>query len=65
MGDGIESSTAHAAMTEAMDGAVGTVLAALDELDLASETLVIFTSDKGAYGGVTDLSPLREAKGHL
>ncbi|MFT5517730.1 MAG: arylsulfatase A [Rhodothermales bacterium] len=65
MGDGLESSTAYAAMIEAMDSAIGTVLAALDELDLAEETLVIFTSDNGAYGGVTDLSPLRAAKGHL
>jgi len=64
-GDGIESSTRYAAMIEAMDGAVGRVLAKLDELNLAEETLVIFTSDNGAYGGVTDLSPLRGAKGHL
>ena len=52
-------------MIEAMDGAIGRVLAKLDELNLAEETLVIFTSDNGAYGGVTDLSPLRGAKGHL
>ncbi len=64
-GDGVESSTRYAAMIEAMDGAIGRVLAKLDELNLAEETLVIFTSDNGAYGGVTDLSPLRAAKGHL
>ena len=64
-GDGIESSTRYAAMIEAMDDAIGRVLAKLDELNLAEETLVIFTSDNGAYGGVTDLSPLRAAKGHL
>jgi arylsulfatase A-like enzyme len=64
-GNGIESSTRYAAMIEAMDTAIGRVLAKLDELDLAEETLVIFTSDNGAYGGVTDLSPLRGAKGHL
>ena len=52
-------------MIEAMDDAIGRVLAKLDELNLAEETLVIFTSDNGAYGGVTDLSPLRAAKGHL
>ena len=52
-------------MIEAMDDAIGRVLAKLDELNLAEETLVIFTSDNGAYGGVTDLSPLRGAKGHL
>jgi arylsulfatase A-like enzyme len=64
-GDGVESSTRYAAMIEAMDDAVGRVMAKLDELNLAEETLVIFTSDNGAYGGVTDLSPLRAAKGHL
>ncbi|MDA1028433.1 MAG: sulfatase [Bacteroidetes bacterium] len=64
-GDGIESSTTYAAMIEAMDDAVGRVLAKLDELNLAEETLVIFTSDNGAYGGVTDLAPLRGVKGHL
>lgn len=64
-GDGIESSTRYAAMIEAMDDAIGRVLAKLDELQLAEETLVIFTSDNGAYGGVTDLAPLRGVKGHL
>ena len=64
-GDGIEASTRYAAMIEAMDAAIGRVLATLDALRLAEETLVIFTSDNGAYGGVTDLSPLRAAKGHL
>jgi arylsulfatase A-like enzyme len=64
-GDGVESSTRYAAMIEAMDLAVGRILAKLDESNLAEETLVIFTSDNGAYGGVTDLSPLRGAKGHL
>ena len=64
-GDGIESSTRYAAMIEAMDDAIGRVLAKLDELNLAEETLVIFTSDNGGYGGVTDLAPLRGVKGHL
>ena len=64
-GDGIESSTRYAAMIEAMDSAIGRVLEKLDDLNLAEQTLVIFTSDNGAYGGVTDLSPLRAAKGHL
>jgi len=64
-GDGIESSTRYAAMIEAMDDAIGRVLAKLDELNLDEETLVIFTSDNGGYGGVTDLAPLRGVKGHL
>ena len=57
--------TRYGAMIEAMDTAVGRVLEALDALELADDTLVIFTSDNGAYGGVTDLAPLRGAKGHL
>jgi len=64
-GDGLSASTRYAAMIEAMDTAVGRILATLDTLGLAEETLVIFTSDNGAYGGVTDLHPLRGAKGHL
>ena len=55
----------YAAMIEEMDRQIGRVLAALDELDLAGDTLVIFTSDNGAFGGVTDLAPLRGCKGHL
>ncbi|NQU24463.1 MAG: sulfatase [Candidatus Nealsonbacteria bacterium] len=55
----------YGAMVEAMDAAVGRVLAALDELKLTERTLVVFTSDNGAYGGVADNRPLRAAKGHL
>ncbi len=57
--------TRYGAMIEAMDTAIGRVLDALEASGLAEDTLVIFTSDNGAYGGVTDLSPLRAAKGHL
>ncbi|MEZ4699157.1 MAG: sulfatase [Rhodothermales bacterium] len=64
-GDGLDASQRYGAMIEAMDAAVGRVLAELDALGLAEETLVIFTSDNGAYGGVADLAPLRGAKGHL
>lgn len=37
----------YGAMVEAMDNAVGTVLNALEELNLANDTIVIFTSDNG------------------
>jgi arylsulfatase A len=55
----------YAAMIEAMDTQVGRVLASLDALKLSNDTLVIFTSDNGAFGGVTDLYPLRGCKGYL
>lgn len=55
----------YAAMIEALDSSIGRILAKLDELQLANDTLVIFTSDNGAYGGVADNRPLRAAKGYL
>ncbi|NOX55464.1 MAG: sulfatase [Planctomycetes bacterium] len=55
----------YAAMIESVDQSLGAVLAKLDELGLTERTLVIFTSDNGGVGGVTDNSPLRGAKGML
>ena len=55
----------YAAMIEAMDIAIGKVLKSLDDLNIIEETLVIFTSDNGPFGGVGDASPLRADKGHL
>lgn len=57
--------TRYGAMIEAMDRSLGRIFDALDELDLAEDTLVIFTSDNGGYGGVSDCRPLRESKGYL
>ncbi|MBT6154344.1 MAG: sulfatase [Planctomycetaceae bacterium] len=55
----------YAAMIEALDGSIGRILQELDALKLSDRTLVIFTSDNGAFGGVADNSPLRAAKGYL
>ena len=55
----------YAAMIEAMDIAIGKVLKSLDDLNITEETLVIFSSDNGPFGGVGDASPLRADKGHL
>ncbi len=56
----------YAAMVEAMDQAVGKVLAKLDELGLRENTLVIFTSDNGGLstseGWPTSNLPLRGGK---
>lgn len=57
--------TRYGAMIDAMDAAVGRILTALDTLQLANHTLVIFTSDNGAYMGVADNRPLRLGKGYL
>jgi arylsulfatase A-like enzyme len=55
----------YAAMIEAMDAAIGRVLRALDDIGIAEDTFVVFTSDNGPYGGVGDCRPLRADKGHL
>ncbi len=65
----------YAAMIASVDESVGRVLAVLDELKLAENTLVIFSSDNGGVGGytregvpfkgITDNAPLRGGKGML
>jgi arylsulfatase A-like enzyme len=65
----------YAAMIASVDESVGRVLATLDKLGLAENTLVIFSSDNGGVGGyrsvgldkngVTDNAPLKGGKGTL
>jgi arylsulfatase A-like enzyme len=67
----------YAAMIASVDESVGRVLAALDELQLAQDTVVIFSGDNGGVGGyaregigresgdITDNAPLRSGKGSL
>ncbi len=61
-GYGVENPT-YAAMIEGMDQAVGKLLDAIDDLSLANDTLLIFTSDNGPFAA--NVKPLREEKGHL
>lgn len=55
----------YAAMLDHVDRSVGAILQALDETNLRDTTLVIFTSDNGGVGRITDNAPLRGAKGML
>ncbi len=65
----------YAAMIASVDESVGRVVAKLDELGIAENTLVVFTSDNGGVGGyqragidakdTTDNAPLRAGKGSL
>ena len=64
VGPGVKDAR-YAAMIEAMDAAMGRLFALLDELKLADNTLVMFTSDNGGFSGVADNRPLREGKGTL
>jgi arylsulfatase A len=53
----------YLAMVEHLDNEVGRLLAKLEELGLADNTVVIFTSDNGGLSRVTSNAPLREGKG--
>ena len=66
----------YAAMIYSVDESVGRIVALLDELKLADNTVVIFSSDNGGVGGyvregvkqagdITDNTPLRSGKGSL
>lgn len=63
-GPGLKNAT-YAAQVEATDRAIGRVLDEIDRLGIASNTLVIFTSDNGGWDGATDNRPLRSGKGDL
>ncbi len=63
----LQKHAVYAAMVEAMDQAVGKVLQALEDSDLANNTIVVFTSDNGGLstseGLPTSNLPLRGGKG--
>jgi len=76
-GVGGHNNPTYAAMIASVDESVGRVMAKLDELKLADNTVLIFASDNGGVGGyaregltrnrddVTDNTPLRHGKGSL
>jgi arylsulfatase A-like enzyme len=64
----VQDNPVYAGLVETMDDAVGVVLKALDELGLAENTVVIFTSDNGGVAAGDSFStsnlPLRGGKGY-
>lgn len=75
-GVGGHNNPTYAAMIASVDESVGRILAVLDELKLAENTVVFFSSDNGGVGGyvregvkqagdITDNAPLRSGKGSL
>ena len=76
-GVGGHNSPVYAAMIASVDESVGRIMALLDELKLADNTVLIFSSDNGGVGGyiregikkgggdITDNAPLRHGKGSL
>ncbi|MEM7454877.1 MAG: sulfatase [Planctomycetota bacterium] len=65
----VQEHAVYAAMVEAMDAAVGKVTSAVEELGLADDTLIVFTSDNGGLstseGHPTSNLPLRAGKGWI
>ena len=55
----------YAAMIEAVDTSVGRVVAKIDELGIANNTLIVFSSDNGGLPRFSQLEPLRGQKGSL
>ena len=53
----------YAGLIESVDDSVGRLMAKLEELKLADNTIVIFTSDNGGVNGTTSNAPLRLGKG--
>ena len=54
-----QKNAVYAAMIQSVDESTARVMAVLDELKLAENTVVIFTSDNGGLLGSTDNAPLR------
>jgi arylsulfatase A-like enzyme len=65
----VQSDPVYAAMVESLDQNVGKVLDALDDLGMAEDTIIFFTSDNGGLatseGSPTCNSPLAEGKGWM
>jgi arylsulfatase A-like enzyme len=76
-GAGGHNNPTYAAMIASVDESVGRVMQKLEELKIADNTVLIFTSDNGGVGGyiregikkgggdITDNAPLRSGKGSL
>lgn len=63
--DRSQKNAIYAAMIESVDTGVGRVLATLDRLKLAENTVVILFSDNGGLSRVTNNAPLRGGKQEL
>jgi len=76
-GVGGHNNPTYAAMIASVDESVGRLMQTLDELQLADNTVLVFSSDNGGVGGyvregirrgggdITDNAPLRSGKGSL
>lgn len=59
----LHSNVGMATMVQSVDDGVGKILKTLEDLKLDENTVIIFYSDNGGHGPVTDMAPLRGHKG--
>jgi arylsulfatase A-like enzyme len=59
----LHSNVEMATMVQSVDDGVGKIMKTLDRLGITDNTVVIFYSDNGGHGPVTDMAPLRGHKG--
>lgn len=59
----LQNDPVYAAMIESLDSNVGRLLQKLDDLDLAKNTIIIFSSDHGGIRAISNQAPLRAGKG--
>jgi arylsulfatase A-like enzyme len=69
---GPQENPVYSAVLHSLDEGVGRVMAKLDKLGIADDTVVVFTSDNGGLSAkegpdtpATSNAPLREGKGHV
>ncbi len=63
--EGKHNNPSYAAMVKSLDESIGSVVNRIEELGLSKNTIIIFMSDNGGLGVVTDMEPLRGSKGML
>ena len=59
----LHDNIAMATMVQSVDDGVGQLLETLKKHQLVDNTVILFYSDNGGYGGGTDMAPLRGHKG--
>jgi len=59
----LHKNIAMATMIQGVDDAVGKIIGVLEKSGERGDTVIIFTSDNGGYGPVTDMDPLKGYKG--
>jgi arylsulfatase A-like enzyme len=63
LGETKQANAAYAAMIDSLDQSVGRIRETLDELGIADNTIIMFTSDNGGRVPTTSNAPLRVGKG--